>query len=209
MEVRRFVSEDLFAENCYVICNDETEEGYIIDPGEGGSRVASFVKGRGITVKYILATHGHIDHVIKARELCDDLGAAFLIHKDDEVLLLALDEQARLFGYKVGARPKADGYLDPKTTFSLGDSLIRVMHTPGHTRGSCCFIVDDEALFTGDTLFAGSVGRTDLFGGSSRDMSRSLLALASLPDKMTVYPGHGDVTTLGQEKISNPFLSFP
>lgn len=196
--------------NCYVVGCPETKAAAIIDPGafspEEVGAVLGLMEKDGLKATCIVNTHGHIDHIAGNRALKEATGAALLIHRDDAGRLG--DGQLNgsfLFGMDI-VSPPADRLLEDGEAIELGDLRLEVIHTPGHTPGGICLICGD-VLFSGDTLFAGSVGRTDLPGGSERVIISSIRdKLLVLPEETSVRPGHGPRTTIGKEKNSNPFL---
>lgn len=191
--------------NCSLVWNPETMQGVVIDPGGEAPKIRARVEALGITVKALLHTHAHFDHVGATRELQELWGIPAFLHPKDRYLIESLDMQTGMFGMDPIPQPEL-GEL------SEGQDLegLRVLHTPGHTPGSCCFHAQGEAtplLFAGDTLFSGGVGRTDLWGGSWEDLERSIRTrLYELPDETQVIPGHGPLTTLGEEARRNPFV---
>ncbi|MCY0859715.1 MAG: MBL fold metallo-hydrolase [Sulfolobaceae archaeon] len=203
MQYRLFVVGPLLT-NCYVLWDESTLEGYIIDPGGNNlNEVIDFIKSRNINLKYILATHGHFDHIMGVQSIKARFdGVKFLIHKDDERLVFRSKELAEYFNIPEDFEvPVIDGYISEGKI-----DEIEVIHTPGHTMGSVCFLVDNKFLFTGDTLFKGTVGRVDL-GGNAEKLFESLEKLKGLDDRLIVLPGHGESSTLGEEKNNNPFLN--
>ncbi len=177
-------------ENCYFLIDDRSGKALVIDPGDEEEKILDFIKGENLEVTHILLTHGHPDHVGAVPALVKETGAGVFLHESD----------ARLFGLPTAEK------LEEGRTFILGGEKISVLHTPGHSPGSVCYVGPDH-IFTGDTLFAGTVGRTDLPGGSGKDLSGSLNEkIAALPDALQVYPGHGPPTGLGLEKKRNPFF---
>jgi glyoxylase-like metal-dependent hydrolase (beta-lactamase superfamily II) len=207
--IERVVSTDAFEENTYLLSDLRSKECFIIDPGGAAEEVISLVERSGLKVVKILATHGHIDHVASAPLLTRRFHAPLLIHGDDSWLLESIADQASAFGYGFRGSIKADGFLSEGDLLELGSLRLEVWHTPGHTPGSSCFFVNGEVLFSGDTLFAGSIGRTDFQGGSTTQMAASLKKLMGLPDRVKIYPGHEGESTIGNERESNPFLFFP
>jgi len=203
--INRFISSDGFEENAYLFGDAASRECVLIDPGASAERVIAYVESEDLSVMAILATHAHIDHVVSAPILSRRFGTPFLVHAQDEGLLDGLAQQAASFGYKLMEKVKADGFFQEGTVFHVGSLSLQVLHTPGHTPGSSCFMSGGD-LFTGDTLFAGSIGRTDFPGGSTSEMTRSLKRLASLPEALAIYPGHEGESTIGEEKATNPFL---
>ncbi len=195
--------------NCTILGSEQTREAIVIDPGDDIPFVVSRLEHHGLTVKHVIATHGHIDHVGGFNDLKESTGAPVLLHKDDLFLYQALEMQARLVGIATPIETVIDGHLEEGDEIGTGEIKLRVVHTPGHTPGSICFHsdVDEACLFAGDTLFMGSIGRTDLWGGSLDQIMESLREkLVTLPDETIVVPGHGPTTTIGREKRLNPFL---
>ncbi len=201
--------------NCHVLGDPLTHEAVVIDPGDEVERILGMIQKHGLRVNAILNTHAHIDHVGGLRKLKAATGAPVLMHPDDLKLYKMLDVQAAMIGMPAPERAEVEGLLQEGEVVKWGGYQARVMHTPGHTEGSCCLYMpatardDGEAgkLFAGDTLFAGSIGRTDLWGGSFEEIMRSIhIKLMELPDEAIVYPGHGAKTTIGAERAHNPFL---
>lgn len=195
--------------NCSVIGDESTHEAMVIDPGDNIDRVLSTLQKHQLTLKQIVITHGHIDHVGGAMKLKEATGAPILINKNDAPQLAMLDIQAGWLGVKTPGPVTIDSSLENTQQLKTGTIVATVMHTPGHTEGSSClFFPEEKKLIAGDTLFAGSIGRTDLPGGNFDKIMRSLHEqLMSLPDETVVVPGHGPLTTIGQERESNPFLT--
>ena len=196
--------------NCYIVSCAETKETLIMDPGFDrqveAQRILREVDKRDLEVRYIVNTHGHPDHTSGNGVIERATGALILIHEYDAVMLTGAEKAlARLFGFRVES-PPADKLLHDRDIIQIGGVTLKVLHTPGHSRGSISLLADD-VVFTGDTLFAGSIGRYDLPGGSFQEIMRSIKnRLATLPDHVKVYPGHGPVSTIGEEKRNNPFL---
>lgn len=195
--------------NCTILGSEQTNEAIIIDPGDDIPFVLSRLKHHGLTPKIVIATHGHIDHVGGFSDFKESTGAPVYLHKEDLFLYQALEMQARMIGIPVPMTTGIDGHLEEGDEIGAGEIKLRVMHTPGHTPGSICFHsdTDDACLFAGDTLFMGSIGRTDLWGGSYDQIMDSLRGkVVALPEETIVIPGHGPATTIGREKQLNPFL---
>jgi hydroxyacylglutathione hydrolase len=200
-----------FAENTYLVGDSETGEAVLIDPGGELDRVLPLREPGGLRVGRIFLTHGHIDHAAGCAAAKQRLGAPCQIHREDVPWLEALPQQAAMFGFEeesLAEPPAVDRFHEDGDTLALGQHVGRVVHTPGHTRGSCClFFEEARALFAGDTIFAGSVGRTDLAGGDFADLERSIRErLFPLGDDVRFYPGHGPSSLLGDERRSNPFV---
>jgi len=206
MRVERVVVGPLSC-NAYILYDSDEGVGIVIDAGGDGDKIVALVKGLDVRIGYLIGTHAHFDHVLAAKQVRDALGCEFLIHKDDAWLLeLAAESAKKYIGGDVPEIADPDGYLYDGCTLKLGKHSVKVLHTPGHTPGSVS-IVGDGFVFTGDTLFAGTVGRTDLPGGNAMQMAESVSKkLMSLPDDYVVYPGHGRPTTIGVERRSNPFI---
>lgn len=195
--------------NSYLVYDPDTNEGIIIDAGGDGDKIVALVDKACVKVNYLCCTHAHFDHILAADHVKDALGCKFLIHKDDAWLLEVAAESAKKYVEDIVPRiAEPDGYLYDGYTFKVGQHLLRVLHTPGHTPGSIS-VVGDRFVFTGDTLFAGTVGRTDFLGGNAEQLADSLSKkLMSLPDDYVVYPGHGRSTTIGTERRNNPFIKL-
>ena len=194
--------------NCSVIGDEITHEAMVIDPGDDIEDVLALVQKHNLQVKQIVITHAHIDHVGGAMKLRAATGAPILLNQNDYALLKMLDVQAAWIGMKNPGKVEIDHGLGQADTLTAGSLTADVIHTPGHTEGSVClFFPAEKMLIAGDTLFAGSIGRTDLPGGSSEKIIDSLQQkVLALPDDTLVVPGHGPLTTIGEERESNPFL---
>jgi glyoxylase-like metal-dependent hydrolase (beta-lactamase superfamily II) len=197
--------------NCTILGSEQTHEAIVIDPGDDVPEVLERLRRHRLTVKHIIATHGHIDHVGGLKEIKDATGAPVYLHGGDLFLYQALPMQAALIGLTAPPATEIDAQLDEGDELGAGEIKLSVFHTPGHTPGSLCFHApgDEARLFAGDTLFKGSIGRTDLWGGSFEQIMHSLRSkVATLPDETIVIPGHGPATTIGREKRFNPFLQI-
>lgn len=195
--------------NCSVIGDEGTREAMVIDPGADINDVLALVRKHGLTVKQIVITHAHIDHVGGAMKLRQITGAPILLNQNDYALLKMLDVQAAWVGMASPGKVEIDQSLAEGEKLRAGSLEATVLHTPGHTEGSVClYFSAQQKLIAGDTLFAGSIGRTDLPGGSLEKIMSSLhQRVLALPDETIVVPGHGPLTTIGEERESNPFLT--
>ncbi|MEM0078896.1 MAG: MBL fold metallo-hydrolase [Nitrososphaerota archaeon] len=203
------VEVGLLMSNSYVVFDPDLREAIIIDAGDEADKILRMIEKNDVKVKAIYATHGHFDHVLAVREVKEQLGCKFYIHREDLPLLeRASESYMKLFGEERLGPPAPDGYVSEGDIIKIGDYEMKVIHTPGHTSGSVCYVIEG-AVFTGDTLFAGSIGRTDLPGGNLQKLIDSLTRkLLSLPEDYSVFPGHGPSTTIGIEKLYNPFIGI-
>ncbi len=195
------------AVNCFIIGCDSTREAVIIDPGDETDQILEIVNQKKLKVKYILLTHGHVDHLAAAKSLKAKLDVKLLMHKDDLALVQNAPTQAAMFGLPDPGVPSADQYVEEGDKISVGKLEFKVLHTPGHSPGSVTYFIN-EKLFVGDLIFSGSIGRTDLPGGSYEQLIQSVKnKIFSQPDSTDIYPGHGPATTVGTEKATNPFFN--
>lgn len=196
----------IYQANCYILWNEDTSKSAVIDPGGDFEELKEFVESNKLSVEYIILTHGHGDHIGAVAEARDYFKAEILIHKDDCDML---KNNEKNYSSKLGYEKieiEADKELNDGDIINLGSIDLYILHTPGHTKGSIC-IKCENTVFSGDTLFAGSIGRTDLNGGSFEDIINSITnKLLTLSDNTEIYPGHGPSTTIAIEKRSNPFL---
>ena len=194
--------------NCSIIGDESTREGMVIDPGDEIEEILALVRKHNLQIKQIVITHAHIDHVGGAMKLRAATGAPILLNQNDNALLKMLDVQAAWIGMPAPGKVEIDRSLTTGEKVSAGSHTAEILHTPGHTEGSIClYFAPEKKLIAGDTLFAGSIGRTDLPGGSMQKIMRSLHhTVLALPDETIVIPGHGPSTTIGGERETNPFL---
>jgi hydroxyacylglutathione hydrolase len=197
--------------NCTVLACGDTKDAVVIDPGGELSRIREIVAQYDLTVRAIIHTHAHLDHIFGTRDVKQSHGGSICLHRGDAFLYDGIAMQAAMFGWTVKPTTPVDRWIEHGDLIALGKRQLEVIHTPGHTPGSVCFeIADPDAgrlLFAGDTLFRGSVGRTDLPGGDGRQLSRSIRERLYTRDLDTlVVPGHGPNTSLGDEARANPFV---
>lgn len=193
--------------NCYLVGDAATRDAIVIDPGDQPDDILAAAERHGLTLAASVATHAHFDHVLAAEALRQRAGIPFYLHGEDLVVLSMLQETGRLFlGEEFGPPPEVDRRVADGDEISAGSLHLGVLHTPGHSPGSISLLAPDEAVFSGDTLFFASVGRTDLPGGDQE------LEFASIRDRLfplgdlPVFPGHGPSTSIGAERVSNPFV---
>lgn len=198
--------------NCTILGCEKTREAIVVDPGGDVERIQARLEAHGLRVVKIIHTHAHFDHVHGTRQLQGATGAETLLHPGDTYLIDGYREQPRMVGFHfdTGPPPRIDGGLEGGETLSFGEAGTLVLHTPGHTPGSCCFSLetgDGQLLLSGDTLFRGSVGRTDFPGGDSDQLQGSIRDhILGLDQRTRVIPGHGIETTIAYERAHNPFL---
>jgi len=194
--------------NCFILGDPEAKVGVVVDPGAEADKILAAIKPLGITVTHIINTHGHFDHVGGNSALVAATGAKLLIHKEDEPYFKRAGQSAAMYGIVAEDSPAPSGFLEDGMTIRFGAYEIKVIHTPGHTKGGCClYLAKEGKLLSGDTLFADGVGRTDLSGGSFAQLESSIKTrLYTLPADAIVYPGHGPSTTIGHEKQHNPYV---
>lgn len=201
-----------FQMNCYVYYNETESEGVIIDPGvytkEEEKSVSEFTDKNNISIKFILNTHGHIDHILGNKWAKETYNVPLLMHKNDLPLIEKAAEQGLMFGLEFPKPPQPDGFLKENDEVKFADCILKVIHTPGHSPGGICFADEKEKIiFGGDILFHGSIGRTDLWRGDMNELLSSIRnKLFFYPDDYIVYPGHYEETTIGEERLSNPFI---
>ena len=199
----------MLACNCSIVADEASGEAVVIDPGDDVERVQEILSRRQLRAKYIIATHAHIDHVGGIEKLKQATGAAVLMHEGDLPLYQNLAVQAEWLGMAPPGVVAVDQFLKEGDALRFGPHKLEVLHTPGHSPGSLSLHLPGEhaRIFSGDTLFEGSIGRTDLWGGSMYEILRSIRSrLLIFPDETPVFPGHGPQTTIGQEREHNPFL---
>lgn len=193
--------------NCYIIANSDTKYAAIIDPGDAIDKIINTIEENNLKVKYIILTHGHCDHIGAAEELKNITNAPIYVHKND---LALLEDKNKNYSAMIGRKVvefSTDNFLEDGDILKLGNLQLEILHTPGHTQGGICIYVDD-IVFTGDTLFANSIGRTDFVGGDYNQIIDSInTKLMVLSDYVRVLPGHGPESNIGVERSTNPFIN--
>jgi hydroxyacylglutathione hydrolase len=202
-----------FYKNGFILGCEATREGVIVDPGDEVDQLLAAAADHRLAIRYILLTHAHLDHVTGVGRAKAALGVPVWLHQGDNFLYERIVEQGQMFGMRVERQPPVDSFYEAEGPLTFGRYDVRVLHTPGHCPGGVCLAVSRQGdasatLFVGDTLFAGSIGRTDLPGGDMATLLRSIRdVLFSFSDDTVVWPGHGERTTIGRVRRSNPFLT--
>ena len=207
MKIKVEIVGGMMMQNCYFAIEEHTKNSIIIDPGADANRLISIIKNENLNLKYIVLTHGHFDHIGACKQIKDKYNTPIVICEGEEILIEHSENNlSNMTDNKIEIR--ADIVLKDNDIFKFGESLhFKVLKTPGHTPGGMCLYFENEnILFSGDTLFYGSVGRTDFPYGNSSDLIKSITRLKDLPDNTVVYSGHGDKTTIGTEKTINPYM---
>ncbi len=190
--------------NCYIVAEESSKKALVIDPGDEPDRILDAIKGYGLKVEYIICTHGHFDHVGAVNDVKDSTGAQVILHKDEFAMYNGARDMAAFWGYEIAPLPEPDILTREGNIIKIGDLGFEVLHTPGHSPGGIC-LYGHDIVITGDTLFAGSVGRADFTGGDIGKLKKSFQRLMTLPEKIKALPGHGPQTTIGREKKENMF----
>jgi len=195
---------------CTLLACEKTQEAVLIDPGDEGPKLTQELKKLGVNVKYLLHTHAHFDHIGATGHLKQSVGGTICLHSGDASIYQMLPLQGKMFGMQFEDAPPVDHFLEDEEILVFGENRIQVIHTPGHSPGGVCFklLQGEEFLFSGDSLFQGSIGRTDLWGGDYDQLISSIKTrLLTLDDDIGVFPGHGPSTSIGRERRTNPFLT--
>ena len=211
MKIKKFTFNP-FMENTFVVWDEQSHEAAVVDPGMNDEQeereFKSFIEENSLDIKYLINTHCHIDHILGCRFVKEKYNPVYYIPEKDLPLYDNADKQAEMFGVTLGKLPKIDKYLAEDERIILGNESFSNLFTPGHSPGEFCLYFDESKFcITGDVLFREGIGRTDLYGGDYNTLIESIKAkLFSLPDDILIYPGHGDESTIGYEKLHNPFL---
>ena len=203
MIIKKVVTGNI-AENCWIIGNEQTKTAIIIDPGDDANKIIDAINDLKLEPLIILNTHGHPDHIGAASDIQDKFDILFRIHKEEKNVMEVAAPMAKMLGFENFRLPKVSSFISEENIIIEGFN-VKVLFTPGHSPGGVCFLIG-EHLFSGDTLFYRSIGRTDLPGGDWNSMSNSLRKLSKLPENTKVYPGHGLETTIREELNNNQFM---
>jgi glyoxylase-like metal-dependent hydrolase (beta-lactamase superfamily II) len=190
--------------NCYLIVDEHTKETLVVDPGDEPDRIIDLIHENSLQVKYIVCTHAHFDHVSAVYDIKKETGAPIIIHRDEQDIYRGTRQQAVSWGFELDELPEPDMLVSEGDILEIGSLKFVIIHTPGHSPGGIC-LSGEDILITGDTLFAGSVGRTDLHGGDIIQLKKSFKRLMSFSEEVKILPGHGPETTIGREKKENFF----
>lgn len=192
-------------ENCYIVGDEETKQAIVIDPGDEPDRILEVIKDNNFQVSAVILTHAHFDHVGAAGDIKRATGAKVLLHEGDKELYKGARDQAAFWGYEVDDLPEPDGFIKEGDEVRAGELTFKVLHTPGHSPGGVC-LYGEGTMFTGDTIFQGSVGRTDFYGGDMTKLKESFKRILGLPEDTIILSGHGPGTTIEREKRENFFI---
>lgn len=190
--------------NCFIIADENTKKAVVIDPGDEPDIILNFIKENGLSIEYIVCTHGHFDHVGAVGDIKKETGGRVVLHKDEIDIYKAALDMAAFWGYEIDPLPEPDIMVKGEEDLKIGNLSLKIIHTPGHSPGGIC-IYGEGIIVTGDTLFAGSVGRTDFYGGDINKLKSSFKRIMDLPEDTRVLPGHGNNSTVGYEKRNNMF----
>jgi hydroxyacylglutathione hydrolase len=204
MIIKKFIVGPL-ENNCFVLADDKSREAFIVDPGDEPDRVLDFIHENNLMVKYIICTHAHFDHIAAVPDIKGGTNAPVVLHHDDLEIYRNAKDHAALFGFDLDSLPDPDILVSEGDQLRIGSLTFVIIHAPGHTPGGIC-LYGEGVVITGDTLFAGSVGRTDLYGGDIKKLGDSAKRLMALADDVKVLPGHGPESTVGRERKNNFFL---
>ncbi|WP_353097025.1 MBL fold metallo-hydrolase [Tissierella praeacuta] len=196
----------IYAANCYIVYSELTREGIVVDPGGDVDDILSSIRENGLKIKYIVLTHAHADHISGVKELNKELSVSIMVHEDDREMLIDGNKNLSTMMAMGTIEIEPDRLLKDGDIIEFGNDKAEIIHTPGHTPGGICIKIGDNIL-TGDTLFTGSIGRTDLLGGDYDKIISSIKnKLMIYPDNIQIFPGHGAPSTIGKERVTNPFL---
>jgi hydroxyacylglutathione hydrolase len=204
MEIETLVLGPLES-NCYIVSDEKSREAMVVDPGDETGKIADLIDAKKLKVGFIVCTHAHFDHMGGVSAVKEKTGAQIVLHKDDLGIYLSAGKHAVSWGLKITQPPEPDRLVKEGDMLTLGTLRFEVLSTPGHSPGGIC-LFGEGVLITGDTVFAGSVGRTDLYGGDMESLKRSFARIMSLPPETAILPGHGTPSTVAREKYMNFFI---
>ena len=191
--------------NCFIVYDEDSHDAIVVDPGDEAEKIIRLIEDRKLKVSRIVCTHGHFDHVGAVTRLKEKTGAAVMLHKGDLDIYMRADKQGALWGFHIEQPPAPDMFMVEGDEVAVGRFRLKVLHTPGHSPGGIC-LYGEGVILTGDTIFAGSVGRTDFPGGSLTELKRSFARIIALPPETRIFSGHGPLTTVKNEKEDNFFV---
>lgn len=204
MKIETFIVGQL-QNNCYILYDEMTKEGFVVDPADEPDRIQDFLKEECLSMKYIVCTHAHFDHIGALMEIKEFTGAPIAIHKNDLPIYAVAEQHAAMWGFQIDPLPEPELFVYEGYSLSAGSVKFQVMHTPGHSPGGIC-LYGEGILISGDTVFAGSVGRTDLPGGNIGELKKSFSRIMNLPPATKILPGHGPSSTIEKELRMNFFV---
>jgi hydroxyacylglutathione hydrolase len=190
--------------NCFIAYDEESRDAIVVDPGDEGEKILRFLEDTKLKVSLVVCTHAHFDHVGAVKKLKEKTGAPVVLHRGDLDIFKRADKQGISWGFQVEQPPDPDLYMHEGDEIAVGRFRLKVLHTPGHSPGGIC-LYGEGVIFTGDTIFSGSVGRTDFPGGSIAELKSSFARVIALPPETRIFPGHGPLSTVGNEKEDNFF----
>ena len=206
MKIHMIVVSPVYNTNCYIVSCDRTQEAIVIDAGAEAGRIMEYIDGQNLQLKYLINTHAHVDHVGAVAEIQKTKNVPFYLHEKEKEILAAAPGMASAHGQPFGEAPDITEFIDPEKTYRVGESAFRILEVPGHSPGSVC-LVFDENVFVGDTIFRGGIAPTNIPWSSEDLLIESIKTkLFALDEDMVAHTGHGAVTTIGLEKMSNPFI---
>jgi glyoxylase-like metal-dependent hydrolase (beta-lactamase superfamily II) len=191
--------------NCYVVYDEKSLDAIVIDAGDEPDKILKFIRRENLKVHYLVCTHAHFDHIGGISGVKEKTGAKIMLHLDDLEIYMSVESQGAIWGFNIVQPPHPDLFAQEGDEVAAGDVTLKVIHTPGHSPGGIC-LVTDETIFSGDTVFAGSIGRTDFSGGSIEALKVSFKKILSFPPETVIYPGHGNWTTVSDEWKQNFFV---
>lgn len=204
MKIEQIVTGPLQS-NCYIVYDEASLDAMVVDPGDEPEKIMRVIDGKGLKVNHIVCTHAHFDHIGAVAGIREKTGAKIVLHRDELEIYKSGKDQGAFWGCNIAQPPEPDLFVSEGDRLSVGRLRFEVLHTPGHSPGGIC-LYGEGMLLSGDTVFAGAIGRTDLYGGSMEELKKSFKRIISLPPGTEILPGHGDRTTVDEEKEIAPFI---